>query len=174
VIEKIIDPTMKGLTEDGILYKGFIFFGLINVENNPYVIEYNARLGDPESEVVIPRIKSDFFDLIEGVANGDLASKTIEIDNRFATTVMLVSGGYPGKYEKNKPIQGFDLVNESVVFHSGTREESGEVVTSGGRVLAVSSWGPTMKQALETSYRNARLLNFEGKYFRTDIGFDLV
>ncbi len=173
VTERIIDPTMKGLTEDGILYKGFIFFGLINVGGNPHVIEYNARLGDPESEVIIPRIKSDFFDLIEGVANGDLADKTIEIDNRFVTTVMLVSEGYPGKYEKNKSISGLEKVNDSVVFHSGSREETGKIVTSGGRVLAISSWGATMKDALETSYRNARLLSFEGKYFRTDIGFDL-
>jgi phosphoribosylamine---glycine ligase len=173
VIDRIIDPTMKGLAKDGILYKGFIFFGLINVDGNPFVIEYNARLGDPESEVIIPRIKSDFFELIEGVANGDLADRTIEIEDRFATTVMLVSGGYPGKYEKNKLIQGLDLVNESVVFHSGTKEEYGKIVTSGGRVLAVTSLGQTMEKALEISYRNARLLNFDGKYFRTDIGFDL-
>ena len=173
VIERIIDPTMAGLAADGILYKGFIFFGLINVEGSPYVIEYNARLGDPESEVIIPRIKSDFFELIEGVANGDLAKRSIEIDDKFATTVMLVSGGYPGNYEKNKSIQGLDLINESVVFHSGTRMENGKIVTSGGRVLAVTSLGTSMKEALETSYRNARLLNFEGKYYRKDIGFDL-
>ncbi len=173
VIERIIDPTMAGLAADGILYKGFIFFGLINVGGSPYVIEYNARLGDPESEVIIPRIKSDFFELIEGVANGDLAKRSIEIDDRFATTVMLVSGGYPGSYEKNKSIQGLNLVDESVVFHSGTRKETGEIVTSGGRVLAVTSLGTTMKEALETSYRSARLLNFEGKYYRTDIGYDL-
>jgi phosphoribosylamine--glycine ligase len=173
VIERIIDPTVKGLSEDGILYKGFIFFGLINVEGNPFVIEYNARLGDPESEVIIPRIKSDFFELIEGVAKGDLARRTIEIDKRFASTVMLVSGGYPGSYEKNKLIQGLDLAKESVVFHSGTKKESGEIVTSGGRVLAVTSWGNSMIEALETSYRNARLIKFDGKYFRTDIGFDL-
>ena len=173
VIERIIDPTMAGLAKDGILYKGFIFFGLINVKGNPFVIEYNARLGDPESEVIIPRIKSDFFELIEGVANGDLDKRTIEIDDRFASTVMLVSGGYPGSYEKNKSIQGLDLVDDSVVFHSGTRKEPGKIVTSGGRVLAVTSWGTTMKEALETSYRNALLLKFEGKYYRTDIGFDL-
>ena len=173
VIESIIDPTMAGLVADGILYKGFIFFGLINVDGSPYVIEYNARLGDPETEVIIPRIKSDFFELLEGVANGDLAKRSIEIDDRFATTVMLVSGGYPGNYKKNKSIQGLDLINESVVFHSGTRNETGKIVTSGGRVLAVTSLKTSMKEALETSYRNARLLNFEGKYFRTDIGFDL-
>jgi phosphoribosylamine--glycine ligase len=173
VKNRIIDPTMKGLSDDGILYKGFIFFGLINVEGNPYVIEYNARLGDPESEVIIPRIKSDFFDLIEGVANGDLAEKRIEIDERFVTTIMLVSGGYPGNYEKGKLITGLDLVNESVVFHSGTKTSGANVVTSGGRVLAISSWGATMGKALEVSYRNAGILNFEGICYRTDIGFDL-
>ncbi|MCX6325704.1 MAG: phosphoribosylamine--glycine ligase [Bacteroidia bacterium] len=173
VKNRIIDPTMKGLSEDGIVYKGFIFFGLINVEGNPYVIEYNARLGDPESEVIIPRIKSDFFDLIEGVAKGDLEERRIEIDERFVTTVMLVSGGYPGDYEKGKSIQGFDRIKESVVFHAGTKRAEDKVVTSGGRVLAVTSWGTTMKEALKISYRNAGLLNFEGICYRTDIGFDL-
>jgi phosphoribosylamine---glycine ligase len=137
------------------------------------VIEYNARLGDPESEVIIPRIKSDLFELIEGVANGNLAERVIETDGRFVTTVMLVSGGYPGDYEKGKPIQGLDLTKESVVFHSGTKIAEDKVVTSGGRVLAVSSWGTTMKEALEISYRNAGLLSFDGIYYRTDIGFDL-
>jgi phosphoribosylamine---glycine ligase len=170
---RIINPTMKGLSDDGIVYKGFIFFGLINVEGNPYVIEYNSRLGDPESEVIIPRIKSDFFELIEGVANGDLADREIEIDERFVTTVMLVSGGYPGNYFKGKTIQGLDLIKESVVFHAGTKKEADHIVTSGGRVLAVSSWGSTMKEALDISYRNARLMNFEDCYYRTDIGFDL-
>ncbi|MDO9341036.1 MAG: phosphoribosylamine--glycine ligase [Bacteroidales bacterium] len=173
VKSRIIDPTMKGLSDDGIVYKGFIFFGLINVEGNPYVIEYNARLGDPESEVIIPRIKSDLFELIEGVANGNLAERVIETDGRFVTTVMLVSGGYPGDYEKGKPIQGLDLTKESVVFHAGTKIAEDKVVTSGGRVLAVSSWGTTMKEALEISYRNAGLLSFDGIYYRTDIGFDL-
>jgi phosphoribosylamine--glycine ligase len=173
VKQRIIDPTMKGLSEDGIVYKGFIFFGLINVEGNPYVIEYNARLGDPESEVIIPRIKSDFFELIEGVVKGDLAERRIETDERFVTSVMLVSQGYPGNYEKGKTIHGLDLTMKSVVFHAGTKKEAGKVVTSGGRVLAVSSWGKTMKEALELSYRDARLLNFEGFSYRTDIGFDL-
>jgi phosphoribosylamine--glycine ligase len=173
VVDKIINPTMKGLTADGIVYKGFIFFGLINVEGNPYVIEYNARLGDPESEVIIPRIKSDLFELIEGVAKGDLAKRKIEIDTRFVTTVMLVSGGYPGNYDKGKTIDGLDLIKDSIVFHAGTKKETDRVVTSGGRVLAVSSIGDTMKEALTTSYNNSGLLNFEGKYFRTDIGFDL-
>jgi phosphoribosylamine--glycine ligase len=173
VRERIIDPTMKGLEADGILYKGFIFFGLINVDGNPYVIEYNARLGDPESEVIIPRIKSDIFDLLEGVANGDLHKKEIEKDNRFVTTVMLVSGGYPGSYEKGKPVEGLDKVSGCVLFHAGTKRENNGVVTSGGRVLAVSSWGTDMEDALSQSYRNASIINFEGKYYRTDIGFDL-
>ena len=170
---RIIDPTMKGLSDDGIFYKGFIFFGLINVDGNPYVIEYNCRLGDPESEVIIPRIKSDLFELIEGVANGDLSERKIEIDERFVTAVMLVSGGYPGNYDKGKSIEGLDLTRGSEIFHAGTRREGEKTVTSGGRVLAVSSWGSDIKAALDTSYRNAELIDFEGRYFRTDIGFDL-
>ena len=173
VKQKIIEPTMKGLSDEGIVYKGFIFFGLINVGGNPYVIEYNARLGDPESEVIIPRIKSDFFDLIEGVAMGDLQRRSIEIDERFVATVMMVSDGYPGTYEKGKTIQGLDRTTGSVIFHSGTKKEGDKVVTSGGRVFAISSWGSSMKGALGTSYRNAGLLDFEGKYYRSDIGFDL-
>ncbi|MGC1390190.1 MAG: phosphoribosylamine--glycine ligase [Bacteroidales bacterium] len=173
VKNRIIDPTMKGLSEEGIIYKGFIFFGLINVNGNPYVIEYNIRLGDPESEVIIPRIKSDFLELIEGVANGDLSQRKIEIDDRFVTTVMLVSGGYPGTYSKGKSIRGLDLTDGSVIFHAGTKNEADKIVTSGGRVLAVSSWGSSMEEALETSYRNAGLLDYEGCYYRSDIGFDL-
>lgn len=173
VKERIIDPTIKGLSDDGIIYKGFIFFGLINVGGNPYVIEYNTRLGDPESEVILPRIKTDFFELIEGVANGDLHTRKIEIDDRFVTTVMLVSGGYPGNYDKGRSVHGLDDIKGSVVFHAGTKKVPEAVVTSGGRVFAVSSWGSTMKEALDTSYRNADLINFEGRYYRTDIGFDL-
>jgi phosphoribosylamine--glycine ligase len=173
VRQRIIDPTIKGLSDDGIIYKGFIFFGLINVSGDPYVIEYNCRLGDPESEVIIPRIKTDLFDLIEGVANGDLASRRIEIDKRVVATIMLVSGGYPGTYDKGKQIHGLNLIEDSVVFHAGTKNEAAGLVTSGGRVLAVSSWGSSMKEALSTSYRNAALLKFDGKYYRTDIGFDL-
>jgi phosphoribosylamine--glycine ligase len=173
VKNRIIDPTMAGLLKEGIVYKGFIFFGLINVEGNPFVIEYNARLGDPESEVIIPRIKSDLLDLIIGVAEGTLAEKEIETDERFVTTVMLVSGGYPGDYQKGKPIEGLNLIKGSVVFHSGTKNIDGRVVTSGGRVLAISSWGKTKSEALEKSYSNADLIKFEGIYYRTDIGFDL-
>lgn len=173
VKSRIIEPTMKGLSDDGIVYKGFIFFGLINVDGDPYVIEYNARLGDPESEVIIPRIKSDLFDLIEGVAKGDLSARKIEIDERFVTTVMLVSGGYPGDYEKGKSISGLGHTKDCVVFHAGTKKAEDTVVTSGGRVLAVSSWGNKMKEALGVCYRNAEMLSFEGIYYRTDIGFDL-
>lgn len=173
VMDRVVEPTMKGLISDRIEYKGFLFFGLISVNGDPYVIEYNARLGDPESEVIIPRIKSDFFDLIEGVAKGDLADRELEIDEMFVTTVMLASGGYPGDYEKGKPINGLEGIKDSVVFHAGTKSTDGKVVTSGGRVLSVSSWGTTMEEALSTSYRNAGLINFEGLYFRTDIGFDL-
>jgi phosphoribosylamine--glycine ligase len=169
-----LPPTNEtGLAEEGISYKGFIFFGLINVEGEPYVIEYNARLGDPETEVVIPRIKSDLVDLLEGVANGDLEKRNIELDERFVTTVMLVSGGYPGDYEKEKTINGLENVKDSVVFHAGTKTSEGKVVSAGGRVLSVTSWGVTMKDALSVSYRNCRLISFDGMYFRNDIGFDL-
>lgn len=173
VLQRIIDPTISGLAEEGIIYKGFIFFGLINVNGDPYVIEYNARLGDPESEVIIPRISSDLFDLLEGVAMGDLEGRKIEFDERTAATVMLVAGGYPGNYSKGKIIKGLDKVNGSVVFHAGTGSDNGNVVTSGGRVLAITSYGETMKEALSLSYENAVRINFDGMYFRRDIGFDL-
>lgn len=173
VIKRIIDPTMKGLSDDGIVYKGFIFFGLINVEGDPYVIEYNARLGDPESEVIIPRIKSDLFDLLEGVAECNLGGKMIETDGRFVTTVMIASGGYPGNYEKGKIISGLDQTENCVVFHAGTKLSDQKVITSGGRVVAVSSWGESMQEALDGSYLNARRISFEKMYFRPDIGFDL-
>jgi phosphoribosylamine---glycine ligase len=170
---RIIEPTMNGLLEDGIVYKGFIFFGLINVKGDPFVIEYNARLGDPESEVLIPRIKSDFFDLIEGVAYGNLDEREIEIDPRSVTTVMLVSGGYPGEYRRGLPVTGLDSTNDCMVFHAGTKMTENGVITSGGRVLAVSSYGNSMQDALEKTYKNASLLEFEGIYYRKDIGFDL-
>jgi phosphoribosylamine--glycine ligase len=173
VKERIIESTMKGLAKEGIQYKGFIFFGLINVDGEPYVIEYNARLGDPESEVIIPRIKTDLFELLEGVAIGNLASRNIEIDERCVTTVMAVSGGYPGTFEKEKVITGLDNVNGSVVFHAGTKLKGDDIITSGGRVLSVTSWGETIDEALSTSYHNLAVINFEGIYYRKDIGFDL-
>jgi phosphoribosylamine--glycine ligase len=173
VKNRIIEPTMKGLAKDGIIYKGFIFFGLINVNGDPFVIEYNARLGDPESEVIIPRISSDLFELIEGVALGDLSRRNIEIDKRIVTTVMAVSGGYPGGYSKGKIISGLNDVKDSVVFHAGTQKKGKDIITSGGRVLAVTSWGNTMKAALDTSYKGLSHIKFDGIYYRRDIGFDL-
>jgi phosphoribosylamine--glycine ligase len=173
VIYRIIEPTIKGLNEEGIEYKGFIFFGLMNVSGDPYVIEYNCRLGDPESEAVIPRIKSDLFDLIEGVAEGDIERRELLIDDNYVSTVMIVSGGYPGHYEKGYKITGLEKTDGCIVFHSGTRMTDEGVVTSGGRVLAISSWGRDMKQALECSYRNAEYISFRDIYYRKDIGFDL-
>jgi phosphoribosylamine--glycine ligase len=173
VEERIIIPTIKGLQTEGIEYKGFIFFGLINCHGEPFVIEYNARLGDPETEVVLPRIKSDFVDLLEGVANGNLAEKNIVFDERFVTTVMLTSGGYPGDYEKGKVIKGLDKTEGSLIFHAGTKQTDNGVVTNGGRVIAVSSYGTTMKEALALSYKNAGIIDFDKKFFRGDIGFDL-
>ena len=174
VEKRIIEPTIEGLINEGIDYKGFIFFGLMNVDGNPYLIEYNARLGDPETEAIIPRIKSDFFDLLEGVAKGDLKRRKLRTDERFVASVMLVAAGYPGNYEKGKEIFGLGLTTDSVVFHAGTRIENGRVYTNGGRVLAVSSYGQTLYEALEISYRNAGLISWDGIYYRTEIGFDLL
>lgn len=173
VEEQIIKPTVDGLQKDKIEYNGFIFFGLINVNNNPYVIEYNVRMGDPETEAVMLRVKSDFVDLLEGAADGNLAEKEIEIDERTAVTVMLVSGGYPGDYEKGKVITGTAGIEDSIVFHAGTKSDGQNVLTAGGRIISVSSYGANMDEALATSYKNAEQINFEGKYYRKDLGFDL-
>jgi phosphoribosylamine--glycine ligase len=173
VRRRIVEPTMAGLIREDIEYKGFIFFGLMNVDGDPYVIEYNARLGDPEAEVILPRIKSDLFDLMEGVAKGDLSGRNLEIDDGYVSTVMLVSGGYPGDYEKGMEIQGLDNSDDCMLFHSGTKLSGNKVVTSGGRVIAVSSRGKTLKEALANSYRNASRISFNKIYYRSDIGFDL-
>jgi len=173
VEERVVKPTIEGLKSQGIDYKGFIFIGLMNKDGDPYVIEYNVRMGDPESEVVLPRIKTDFVELMKATAENRLSEIEIELDDRTVTTVMLVSGGYPGSYEKGKIIKGLNKVQNSVVFHAGTKLEGDQVLTNGGRVIAVSSYGDTMKEALDITYESAEKIEFEGKYYRTDIGFDL-
>ena len=173
VEKKIIQPTIDGLMKDKIIYNGFIFFGLIKVKEEPYVIEYNVRMGDPESEAVLPRIKSDLLELLYSVSKGQLNHQEVIIDNKESATVFLVSGGYPEQYEKNKEIFGLDKVSDSIVFHAGAKYEEGKVKTNGGRVIAITSMGATVKEALDKSYNSIKNISFEKMNYRGDIGFDL-
>jgi phosphoribosylamine--glycine ligase len=172
--DRIVIPTVKGLQEEQIDYKGFIFIGLIKVNNDPYVIEYNVRMGDPETEVVLPRIKTDLITLLEATANQNLDKIKLEIDDKTAATVMLVSGGYPETYEKGKVISGLDTISDSIVFHAGTLNNGDHILTNGGRVLAITSMGINYKEALEKSYNSIEKLQFDKMNFRSDIGFDLT
>ena len=173
VEQRIVKPTIDGLNKEKIDYKGFVFFGLIKVDGEPYVIEYNCRMGDPETESVMLRLENDLVELFQATFNGTLAAQTIKHDPRFAVSVMLVSGGYPGDYEKGKVISGLDQVQGSLVFHAGTSVKDGNVVTAGGRVMTVSSYGNSKDEALAQSFAEAQKINYDGKYFRRDIGFDL-
>jgi len=174
VEELVVKPTIVGLQKDGIDYRGFIFIGLMNDNGNPSVVEYNVRMGDPETEVVLPRIESDLFELFEGVANQTLNEKSFSVSDKVATTVMLVAGGYPEAYQKNNEITGFDTVDESIVFHAGTTIKDNKVVTNGGRVMAITSFGDTIEEALAKSYRSIDKIHFDKMNYRTDIGFDLL
>ena len=171
---RIINPTLRGLVEEGINYQGFLFVGLMVVNGEPYVIEYNVRMGDPETEVVLPRLKSDILELFEGITTGTLSERDVDIDPRTAAAIIAVSGGYPEAYEKGKSISGLSMVQESLVFHAGTKEVNGTMETNGGRVLAVTSFGKNIEKALERSYASAGLISFDGIYYRSDIGFDLI
>ena len=174
VEDLIVKPTVDGLRKDGIDYRGFIFIGLMNDNGNPSVVEYNVRMGDPETEVVLPRIESDLLDLFEGVANQNLGEKSFSITSKTATTVMLVSGGYPEAYEKNKEINGIENINESIVFHAGTSLKEDKVLTNGGRVMTITSFGENIQEALDKSYSSIKKIHFDKMNFRKDIGFDLL
>jgi len=174
VLNQVIIPTVKGINKENIDYRGFIFFGLINVKGEPYVIEYNCRMGDPETEVVIPRVKSDLLDLLEGVATKTLSERDVQFSEHAAATVMMVSGGYPASYEKGKIIYGLNAVTDALVFHAGTTADGPQVITNGGRVLAVTSFGRTIEQALDRSYAGINQISFEKAYFRRDIGKDVM
>jgi len=171
--ERIIKPTIEGLKKENLDYNGFIFFGLMNCNNDPFVIEYNVRMGDPEAEVIMPRLKTDLVEIFESVANKELNRLTVEFNDQSCVTVMLVSGGYPEFYEKGKIITGLEKVKDSIPFHAGTILKEGDILTNGGRVISISSLGNTFKEALKTSYKNAAIIEFEKKHYRTDIGFDL-
>ncbi|MBW2961514.1 phosphoribosylamine--glycine ligase [Mesonia aestuariivivens] len=171
--ERIVKPTIKGLQEESIVYKGFVFIGLIKVNDNPYVIEYNVRMGDPETEVVLPRLQTDLVALLDKVAEGKLNEAELEIDERAATTIMTVSGGYPEAYEKGKEITGIENIKDSIVFHAGTKEVNGKVLTDGGRVIAITSFGKDYNAALKKSYQNVEKLHFDKMYYRKDLGKDL-
>jgi phosphoribosylamine--glycine ligase len=174
VRDRIIEPTINGLKKDRIAYKGFIFIGLMNVNGEPYVIEYNVRMGDPETESVLPRIESDLVDLLQGVAQGNLSERSFTVSPKIAATVVLVSGGYPGPYTSGKAISNIENVKDSIVFHAGTKEDAGAVLTAGGRVLAITALQETLFEALQQATADAGRIYFEGKYFRKDIGFDLL
>jgi phosphoribosylamine--glycine ligase len=171
--DRIVKPTIKGLQMDNLPYKGFIFIGLIKVGYDPKVIEYNVRMGDPETEVVLPRLKNDLVEIFQAIANQTLDKIDLEIDERAATTVMLVSGGYPGSYEKGKEITGLEKIKDSIPFHAGATIKDGKIVTSGGRVMAMTSYGKTYQEAIKKSYQNIKLIHFDKMYYRKDIGFDL-
>jgi len=171
---RIVKPTIEGFQKDGIEYKGFVFIGLINVKNEPIVIEYNVRMGDPETEVVVPRLESDLVELFLSVANQELDTFELKVDPRTATTIMVVSGGYPEDFEKGKVITGLENITDSIVFHAGTKLDGENVVSNGGRVLTITSYGDDFQQAIKKSYQNIDKLNFDKMYFRKDIGFDLL
>jgi phosphoribosylamine--glycine ligase len=173
VVDRIIEPTVKGLSVDNIDYKGFIFFGLMNMDGEPYVIEYNVRMGDPEAEVVIPRIDADLLEICSKMGTDSFKKINVKFKEEAATTIMLVSGGYPGSYAKGKLIKGLDNIRETIIFHAGAKKSDGQVITSGGRVIALTSMNKSWKEALAISYRSAEDISFEGMYYRKDIGFDL-